>query len=316
MHKTGSSAIQETLARGMRGPRWSYVLLGRPNGSLAVRQAFDETFARGPRRPKVRERGLRTFEGAFAAVATPRAVLSAESLSSLGAADLREAYACFARHARSIRAIGYVRPTKSYFDSAFQEILKTRMPGRDAFRIDYKAMFARFDATFGRENVSLVKYANGSLRDGCVVTDFCERTGADFDGEPVAGVNERLSREAVSLLYIYRSRQAVAGEGDKRIVSALGHLPGDKFAFHSSLYRKLSAVGRLQIDAVSQRIGEPFDEDITVQDDVAITTLDALATPSAAALDWLAERVDAAPGALKGDSDSIVEAVAALAREG
>lgn len=316
LHKTGSSAIQQSLASGLRDPAWCYLAFGRPNGSLAVRQGFDETFARGPRRPRVRDRGRRTIADAFANATAERAVVSAESLSALAPADMAEAHAFFARHASDMQAIGYIRPTKSYFESAFQEILKKRLPGREAFAFDYARTLDTIDACFGRESVTLIKYARDNLLNGCVVQDFCARVGIAFGADDVRNVNESLSLEAVKLLYLYRLRHPAAAEGDERIVAALADLEGERFALHSELFRKLSRVSPAQTEAVARRIGEPFDEDVTAHDAVAVPSLEALQYPSPGALEWLGERSGAGALGRDADREAIVAAIAALGHPG
>ena len=315
-HKTGSTAIQESLASGLEDPLWCYVALGRPNGSLAIRQAFDEGFAKGPRRANVRTRGRRTIEMALSEAAAPNGILSAESLSSLSAADLRTACDFLKGRVGSIRAVGYIRPVKSYFESAFQEVLKNNLPGPGTFRFAFHKTIDRIDATFGRENTTLLKYAREALQDGCVVQDFCGRIGVAFDKAAVRNTNTALSREAVSLLYIYRTRHPAPQEGDERIVAVLGDLAGPRFALHSTLFSALSTVGPAEIEAVAERIGQPFDEDLTRHDAEAIRRLDDLRQPSAAALDWLAARVGVAQSSLAGSEDAVAGAVRALAANG
>ena len=149
-----------------------------------------------------------------------------------------------------------------------------------------------------------------------MVQDFCARTGIAFGAGDVRNVNESLSLEAVKLLYLYRLHQPAAVEGDERIVAALASLEGERFALHSQLFRSLSSVSPAQIEAVARRIGEPFDEDETAHDAVAVRSLEALQHPSPSTLEWLGDRSGA--GALRpgADREAIVAAIAALARPG
>lgn len=132
MPKTGSSSIQETLARArIQDP--FYLLPEHPNHSGAVRYLFelrgwtkdaklksasDTTVAR--RQAKYRKGLERSLDEA----AGRTVVFSAERLSNISRRATQVAANYFRQHCDDIQVIGYVRPPRSWSTSALQQNLK------------------------------------------------------------------------------------------------------------------------------------------------------------------------------------------------
>src|SRR4029079_5237682 len=112
--------------------------------------------------------------------------------------------------------VGYVRPPAGFVTSAFQERVKggslRRFDVASGYR-NYQNCFGKFDAVFGRERVHLWKFDPPSFPDGCAVRDFCARLGIALPARRIRRLNESLSREMVSLLYIFSHQRQLRGYG-------------------------------------------------------------------------------------------------------
>jgi len=281
MPKTGTSSIQETLAKArIQDP--FYLLPERPNHSSAVRYLFeargwsqdaklksvkDETVAR--RQTMYREALARSFEEA----GERPVVFSAERLSNISRPATEATAAYFRQYRDDIQIIGYVRPPRSWATSALQQNIKgLHRPFFKDVLIwpEYRLKFQKFDDIFGRENVHLIKFDKALLSGGDVVLDFCERIGATVGPEHHVFENDTLSLESSALLYIKRKfgednwMSAHTGPARKAFIAALKGLGSTKLALAPSLFEPLLEANRADVDWMEERLGQSLAESSAV----------------------------------------------------
>lgn len=221
MAKTGSTSIQETLAKydlpdhhffTFDGGRSPDIVAANHNPFvlyLFAREEFRERLSglRTHFPENLRELMLEDLQHQLRTVKKPNFVFSAENLSTVGlasaAADMK---AFFEPYVDQIQVIGYVRSPYSFFSSRYQEFLKygalgqaKQLPTRF---VGYQGRFEAFDAVYGRENVSLKKFAPEKLKNGDVVADFFDQIGAEMPIRAGSRDNIGLSLQAMSALQL------------------------------------------------------------------------------------------------------------------
>jgi hypothetical protein len=219
MHKTGSSSIQQYL-QNQKTDEFEYLDLGLPNHS----ELLTNLYARDPMRyhkniavgmdiNKLRERQKsmnRILETALNSSQAKSIIISAEALSAphIDSSGLNQFKELLLGFCKSIKLIGYVRSPISYMQSAFTERLKggVNTPSLECFKLwpNYQSRFDRLDQVFGRDSVHLIPFNKKFLLSDDVVLDFTKRIGLEIQDVETRRVNESLSLEAVSFLYVYR----------------------------------------------------------------------------------------------------------------
>lgn len=279
MHKTGSSSIQRHLHGTELGHGVSFARWSEPNHSTLVWLLFEDEerlgdyrgfSARGPafmaRLPAMKRKWLASLEEDCEACRNGTLILSGEGMASPGSGGtLRRLQAFLRDRAGEVRVIGYVRPPRSFAASHFQQLLKGgRISTLDVAALwpGYRERFARLDALFGRENVTLRPYDRDRLRDGDVVADFLHLAGlAPPVGTPPEA-NTSLSAEATALLYLQRSR----GEGfpagfpgalqrNAEFIRRLRTIGQRKFDFSQGLWAPVLEANRADLDWMEDRLG-------------------------------------------------------------
>lgn len=276
MHKTGSTSIQESLAKAGRGEGWSYVKLDSlPNLNRALFAMFDSNPNRHPvfvkqglspeaiaeRRERLRgklRRLIQKFKGG-------NLILSTEMASLMDQAGVQEMRDFLAPWFDEIRIIGYVRPPQAFKNSLFQEQVKHGKGTLNNMTLPrYRMRFEKYDKVFGRENVMLREFKPSAFPDKCIVSDFCGVIGIAAPGE-VTRVNESLSREACGLLYAYRKLGPGYGTGEEivrennQLIAPLLQMEGTKFRFSNRIIGKTPA--ELEDQAwMEERLGASLEE--------------------------------------------------------
>ncbi len=215
MAKTGSSSIQESLHKHLESETHHYFDLGAPNHSIRMYSLFSKKkrshvhMKKGFNEKHIDNINMRTKEllsKNINANSKPIMIISAEGISILLKSDLEDLRDYLYQYFEKVTIIGYVRTMQSFIHSHYQQRVKG---GNYNFELssqypNYRKKFEKFDLVFGRENVKLWKFDPKSFPEGNVVLDFCNRLGIMINPEQTLRVNETLSREALSLLYIYR----------------------------------------------------------------------------------------------------------------
>lgn len=276
MHKTGSTSIQESLAKAGRGEGWSYVKLDSlPNLNRALFAMFDSNPNRHPvfvkqglspeaiaeRRDRLRgklRRLVQKFKGG-------NLILSTEMASLMDQAGVQEMRDFLAPWFDEIRVIGYVRPPQAFKNSLFQEQVKHGKGTLANMTLPkYRMRFEKYDKVFGRENVILREFKPSAFPNKCIVSDFCGVVGIAPPAE-VTRVNESLSREACGLLYAYRKLGPGYGTGEEvvrennQLIAPLLQMEGTKFRFSRQIIGKSPA--ELEDQAwMEERLGVSLEE--------------------------------------------------------
>lgn len=276
MHKTGSTSIQESLAKAGRGEGWSYVKLDSlPNLNRALFAMFDSNPSRHPvfvkqglppeviaeRRERLRgklRRVIQKFKGG-------NLILSTEMASLMDQAGVQEMRDFLAPWFDEIRIVGYVRAPQAFKNSLFQEQVKHGKGTLNNMTLPrYRMRFEKYDKVFGRGNVLLREFKPSSFSNKCIVSDFCEVVGITPPAE-IVRVNESLSREACGLLYAYRKFGPGYGKGEEvvkennQLIAPLLRMEGTKFRFSNHIIGKSTA--ELEDQAwIEERLGVSLDE--------------------------------------------------------
>ncbi len=304
-HKTGSSAIQRYLfehREELAGKGVNYLHRGNANSSLWMLRAFKRDLAQLPAFShleldeagiaQLRTRALRRLGKLAQASDAPLSVLSAESIGSFTLEELQDL--CEVTCALYPRVIihQYFRPMKARMESAYQERLKHGFAALDRkFHFGYNRRIELLDDVFGRDNVQIHKYDSAAFPDGDVVKHFLAVLDIEPSGEiPTKEDNAGLSLPAARLLYVYRKFNPNLMPGDRLIVKALAQMPGEPFRFHSSLFETLLATGPNAVTLFERRVGFSITEDISVDDDIGITSEQDMSDVSQHSLAWLQEK--------------------------
>lgn len=211
MHKTGTTSIQRSLD-GLAQDRVKYVALGSSNhtGPMSIAFADPEVKPRrvGPERSpeqaelqKVRIRAR--LEEELAQKQFDKFVISGEGMVFLSLKSLREVRAVVRNHVDEVRVFAYVRDPVGFSSSALQQRIKGGYPGYELTRASYRAKFSPFIEVFGRENFSVKEFARSTLKDGSVVSDFCQLWGIPFDPGKEVRSNESLAEPTMKLLHLF-----------------------------------------------------------------------------------------------------------------
>jgi hypothetical protein len=157
-------------------------------------------------------------------------------------------------------------------ESAYQERLKHGLVKVDdlAENISYLHIFSPFEDILGRDKVTIRLFDASALHEGNVVADFAVTWDIELDRTRLTRENEALSQEAVKLLYMYRLVHPHFRNVDEKIIELLSHLIGDKFQFHSSVFRRAANIHPADIEWASERLHASMEEDLSIDDDQAI----------------------------------------------
>lgn len=301
MHKTGSSSIQESLHGKLDSPDWRYLDLDHPNHSWVLSHAFIKGFllprdvAEGrltsaTKAQLCRDRLVRSLASCHAETV----VISAEQLNMSEQDELAELRQLLSHWVEKVLVVAYVRAPLALTESRFQQTHRNRLLPIAHYEMRYRFRFEKFDRLFGRENVVLWKFDPPNFISGCVVRDFCTRLGIPLQSEWIVRSNKAMSREAVSLLYIYRRLrmpQANSGaifDNERKMLIRLMSLSGEKLRFSRKLCRDLLERCAGDIAWMEFRLGESLQEE---RDTEGIQSLDELLHIKPETVRWLGEQL-------------------------
>lgn len=313
MVKTGSSAIQASLAAGSGGdfiyPKLGGVSLKSQGDAPFKRHHTDsliELFS-SKRERFTKKRGSfgkavytsdsdeESIRQAAAEAGDRSVILSSEALYSYLKRPDVEALRSFAQELfDDVRVVAYVREPFSLISGSFW----TRIKGSRLSRFEpvyrrYRQL-KKFDTLFGRDKVSLWNYDRTTFPEGNVVRHFCANLGL----QPVRSLNAKnvtLSRPAVSAIYrlnraVREQPEALAAHKSARIAIANGfpHADWPKFRLSPNLLAPLIEAEAEDINWIEKRLGcslrsqgEPRDTDVTSEADLLAIDPRALKTLAA-----------------------------------
>lgn len=266
-HKTGTTSIQSFL-NGYRDDCFFYADFFKTRGnhtyplwllfSSRLRIPFH---GYSPLFAKLANRALQTIYGLQFAQNLRRAgrrqlLLSGEGITNLDTEELTRLRNRLQKRFSDIQVIGYVRPAAELVPSLCQQALKFRgdtddidgvLAGRPNY--SYRAEFAGFHEVFGEANVDISVFDRDGFREGCVVSDFCDKLGIPVAGRRLAVENETLPFELIQLLYILHRRRSHSGRDGlsvgnfRRLHGRLRGIvdPTLRLSFSAAVYRRLFA---------------------------------------------------------------------------
>lgn len=281
MPKTGSTSIQKTFFKGIESETFYYFDLGESNHGRRVTSLFSSDEALPQHRKlnfsksDITRLNLDTKEKLIDNIKNctkPVMIISGEVISAfLSQEELEEFRDFLDQYFQKITIIAYVRTVKSYIESKFQQQVKSGNKGDfnvEEWYPEYQETFEKFDLAFGRENVKLWKFDPKSFTDGDVVMDFCNRLGIEMRIEQTERVNDSLTKEALSLLYIYRKYGPRRGVGSEAIsenndlIKKLRTLGHKKVKFSPSLFEKILEKNKSDLLWIEGRLSEKLTENM------------------------------------------------------
>ena len=279
MHKTGSSSIQETLNHHEGISDFQYADFKTSNHSGKILSIFLDSSER--RLDNLKRRGMSDeeikifIENAKKLLIkncedkrSETMILSGEGIVGLSLESLYKLKIFLQQYFENIDIVAYIRTPISFMQSAFQQQIKE---GRKEFSINrsfpkYKSKFEKFDEVFGKSNVLLWKFEPKTFRSNDVVHDFCYRLGIDVVLGNVSRHNETISKEALSLLYIYRKYGQGFGVGpnvvreNNLLIEALTSIGNGKIEFSKQLTQGILEKIKDDIAWMESRLGESLEE--------------------------------------------------------
>lgn len=276
MHKTGTTSVQDTLAKIGARDNWRYVHAGQRNSSLAVQAAFkdnphntwlikQEGFER-EQADKLRDAAREALAKVLREPADVY-ILSAEALTSLSDSEVQALVNWLREFVDEVVGIGYVRSAQSYMESAFQQHLKTRANRK--FQFDrtyprYRQRLEKWDNALGSDQVLLTLFDKEALHDGDVVLDFANKVGIRIEPGEIVRSNESVSLDAMKLLYVHETSMSADLEPKKRLAlqlrfgKLLGDMPGERLRFGSKLLAPVLSDNADDIVWAEERVGAPL----------------------------------------------------------
>jgi len=284
MHKTGSSSIQASLAgyeddsfvyyRGCKGYKnHSLDIFHLIGNGRADRSGYDDwAESRDKKRPP-NEEVKQHLQETFQSLNGRTLVFSGEGITVLSLSELEDLVNMLKLWADDIQVVAYVRPPEGYLTSLTQQGLKAgnvnRIKHVDRHKFDYEQVFSKFDDAFGAGNVHLWKFSPTSFPSHCVVRDFCDRLEINFPDSKIVRTNESLSKQVLSLLYIYykyRNKYGFAKLSNKealKIGEGLESPNDDKFRFSPDVVESIFENNKDDISWMEKRLGESLLESIS-----------------------------------------------------
>ena len=256
MHKTGSSSIQETLHMNMRNnPSFAYVNLGSVNHSK-LQFMFTE---------KGKNYKSLLIDN-FISSNSDNMIISGEGLVKLSQNELKKLKKFLSNYFDKIKIVCYIRPPASYMSSAFQQRLKGG--GINSFEISntyprYKEKFQKFDLVFGKEHVHFWKFNPKEFIKNDVVLDFCYRLNININPKSIIKINESISKEALSLLYVYRKffPQSKHDPQSSLVVKELSKIGNTPFKFNFYLLENIIKEKQNDITWMERRLSDSLEEE-------------------------------------------------------
>lgn len=313
-HKTGTSSIQESLYFGLEDPKFRYINLGFLQAAFFLAPCIldhpedywvFQSIGYSRSRIWVMRRAYECRLRRSLRIAKEKAlipILSAELCWTLPPSALNRLRHLIASEGFEVKVIVYLRPIKSWMESAFQQTNKFRRTAFLPYQTPptlspeapyrYSRKLAIIEDVFGRENLMVRPFVRPILDSGCVVRDFCRIAGIQLPLESIRRSNESLSAEATRALYVHHhfSRKAsrISLASRSRILKTLKTLEGPPIRFHSSIFDPVADLMAFETEWVGHHFGIDLSEDITAADGGPCIQQEAdLFRFSKETLDWL-----------------------------
>ena len=318
MPKTGTTAIQSSLFKSLRDKRFRLVTLDSYFGNRTMSAAFMPTeFGRasiffrgvGPDRMRTIQSNAiayldRRLRQARRSGQVP--IMSAEMIWMFSEEQLRVLASFLADRGFRPRVYGYLRAPLDMLESVLQQKIKVGRtePWKELLEMMEGRPLRRgisvLDDVFGQAAVDLEYYDPDSFAGKCVVMDFCERAGIEFNGDEVVRVNESLNMNAIKFLHAigrYRIAQGKSMPASmtamellkwESLVHVLRAVPGPPLRLHSSLTSTFADSFKAEQPLLEKRLGRSAPLTFaTRRNDEGIRSEAELSSFDRGTLDWL-----------------------------
>ncbi len=321
MPKTGTTSIQRALNAVRGGADWTYLDLNPPHSANPVILRAHGGIAPvsvhpGPRGAQSPQAAHAHLTHALKSVRTPRAILSAEVMMRLPPAAVASLLDHLSQHARSIRAIAYIRPPLSFITSYVQQFYKTgHAPLADVLRRAQRpitADAALWDHALGREHVHFLPFARETFLDGSVVQHFAETLQLGPLPEQKQNANVSLSDEATRLMVQFRRHHPVRHPNDGRILHRLSKLRGSPFRLHAECLAQAQSMANATYAWAEERMKWEMCEGSSKPSPRAIREDADFQDILPETLNWLSEQTSCDATQLQNDPEAIAKAVSLL----
>lgn len=285
MHKTGSTSIQETLAKNSCGNDYTYLNLGAINHNHRIYSLFSDNpttyyLNKGKTKSEIEDFNNQTKDLFYECVKdlrTPKAIISGEDLINLNEKELSEMDRFLKVFFKKVVVFAYVREPTSYMNSLLQQVIKSGV-GFERFifensldnssKLNLKMLYPKYEETFkkhgkvfGDENLHLKLFDRKKLCEGNVVVDFIKTFNLPISSNLVITDNEGISKPALSIIYALRKASInnvtnISPQILNRITSSLHSLKGDKLALSSKAYKDLIEDNFRDIHWLEKRLSE------------------------------------------------------------
>jgi len=292
MPKTGSSALQESFFNNLKDERVSYGNLPEANQSGRLYGLFVDKpqeyhyFTKknwnNKEIEKFRNENIKLLVDGFVNHETPIELLSAEDLFHLGSQGSIEALKNFLEpYFKKIIVVAYVRPIKSFMESAFQQLVKNHYLGNFDFNRIYHRYknFQAYDEVFGEKNVLLWKFDPINFPDGDIVLDFSEKLQLKPTKAKKKIVNKSLSLEAIAILFTYHFHKGVKSDFGKKLhfknnalIEKISTIGNTKFKFSKKLIQKIVAQHEEDYKWINNRMQDSLTEVLNESDNLGVST--------------------------------------------
>jgi len=319
MHKTGTTAIQDSLYKSLKDPKYFLISL-RQNGNSS--RALIDMFSNSPlsyyqnKKDRVtlaeihkkREGDFLFFQDIIIKEGEKTALISGEDISTLKLSELYSFKKYIKTFFNEIKLVGYIRHPLIYNEVSISEKLKWGITA-NLFNIDIHRELLQpirnLDKVFGKKNVDVILYDESNLKNNCSVSDFCSRLKIDLDYIKTERSNISLSCDAIRFYYTYRLFQnrvffrSENIECNWHLFLKMKELPGKKLMLGKGIadVRKFKSIAeKLEI-----RSGQKFEKSIITDQDILnnkyemINNTNELFNYSEKSLRWLSEETGMIP---------------------
>ncbi|WP_238365437.1 hypothetical protein [Mesobacterium pallidum] len=215
-------------------------------------------------------------------------ILSAEDFGNLSEDELDSFVKSIQHH--EIHTYCYIRDPIGYAPSAFQQRVKAGVL-RDWNIGALVPQYSKLRKFLTLKHCELLRYDKSSLKNGCVVQDFCGRIGVDIHPNEIKYENESISFLAISLLYCRNKARAHEGfRTNNPLLPTLKTLKGPKVSFSPRLIKEMLQRRQNEISQMQNFLGRPWQPERTLKRPNVRGESDLL-EPPADARNWLACRV-------------------------
>jgi len=284
MPKTGSTTLQNVFFRAINDSKYSYADLKAENQSSIIYSLFSEepeghTLHKEMKHTK---KDIDAYNKHYKALLvnylnntkSSTTIISGEDIFHMNEYAITQMKHFLLNYFEKIIIVGYVRHHISFMNSAFQQLVKHHYIHSFNFNIiypQYKYKLEKFDKVFGRENVHFINFNPKKFPNQDIVNDFSNRFNVPFNYDKKQSINETISKELMSILFIdNKFNKKTFGKYNTlvklNLIQNLQAIGNTKFSFSSEIIDNINKVYKDDIEWIYQRMDKDF-SDVENQED-------------------------------------------------